>query len=285
MPISTPIVAVIAAILAACAAVGEAAVETTFPGVTYTLERRTEPIPQVFHIVVIAPDAPGLGFKTSRSNGESPRDADTETALNFARRTGVQIAINANFFSPMGEPNSDLLGLAVSNGVVVSPWDSRAMTEGIHFGQDNRIQFLRPADIGRPRGVATDPPVTLYNAVSGNLRVVERGRIPIPTGGDRHPRTLVGLTEDGALLLLVVDGRRRGRAEGATMHECAEVLLRHGAETAINLDGGGSSTLIFADPDPRVVNTPAGAFGQLRANGNHLGVFVGNGGEGGGISR
>jgi len=260
---------------------GHAVGEHPFPGVSYTLERRTEPVPQVFHIVAIAPDAPGLAFKTTRSNGDAPRDTDTETALEFLRRTGAQIAINANFFSPLNEPQAEVLGLAVSNGVVVSPWDSRSMTEGIHFGQDNRIDFIRPSDIGRPHGTGTSPPLTLHNAVGGNLRVVDNGRIPIPSGGDRHPRTLIGARADGTLLLLVADGRRRGRTEGATMHECAEILVRHGAETAINLDGGGSSTLVFADPNPRVVNTPAGTFGLLRRNGNHLGVFVENGGEGG----
>lgn len=268
-------IALLVSFVHATGAAQEVRVEHPFPGVAYTRLVRDEPVRQVFHIVTIAPDAPGLAFKTTGSNGEAPRDTDTETALAFARRTGTQVAINANFFSPVGEPHADLLGLAVSNGTVVSPWDSRAMTEAIHFGPDNRIDFLRPASIGRPRGTETNPPVTLYNAVSGNLRVVDGGRIPIPEGGDRHPRTLIGTTADGVLLLVVADGRRRGVSEGATMRECAEVLLEHGAATAINLDGGGSSALVIANPGPRVVNRPSGPFGQLRRNGNHLGVFVG----------
>ena len=253
--------------------------ERPFPGVSYTREIREEPVPQVFHVVVIEPDAPGLAFKTTRSNGRDPRDTNTETTTAFVERTGAQLAINANFFSPVGEAEADLLGLAVSMGEVVSEWDGRAMTEGIHFGADNRIDFIRPVDIGRPRGSDTVPPVTLHNAVSGNIRVLDNGRIPIPEGGDRHPRTLIGVRADGSLLLMVVDGRRRGVSEGATLHECAEVLLDYGADTAINLDGGGSSTLVFAAPEPRVVNRPSAPFSQQRRNGNHLAVFVGKNGD------
>ena len=273
-----PVRMLLAAVLFSSVVFAETVVEHPFPGVTYTREIRDESIPQVFHLVTIAPDTPGLAFKTTRSNGEAPRDTDTESALAFARRTGVQVAINANFFSPLGEPQANLIGLAASNGKVVSPWDSPSMLEAIHFDRDNRISFIRPANPDRPSGSETNPPVVLHNAVTGNIRVVERGRIPIPTGGDRHPRTLIGLTEDGTLLLLVVDGRRRGISVGATMHECATVLREHGADTAINLDGGGSTTLIIADPEPSVVNRPSGQFGILRSNGNHLGVFAGNGG-------
>lgn len=59
----------------------------------------------------------------------------------------------------------------------------------------------------------------------------------------RHPRTVVGTTADGWVYLFVIDGRAKGNAAGATIKETAQIALMLGLENAINLDGGGSSTL------------------------------------------
>ena len=59
----------------------------------------------------------------------------------------------------------------------------------------------------------------------------------------RHPRTFVGTTSDGWVYLVVIDGRTPGRADGATIHETAQIARLLGLNDAINLDGGGSSTL------------------------------------------
>ncbi|MBO6169025.1 MAG: phosphodiester glycosidase family protein [Bacteroidales bacterium] len=59
----------------------------------------------------------------------------------------------------------------------------------------------------------------------------------------RHPRTFVGTTNDGWVYLVVIDGRAPGKADGATIHETALIARLLGLDNAINLDGGGSSTL------------------------------------------
>ena len=59
----------------------------------------------------------------------------------------------------------------------------------------------------------------------------------------RHPRTIVGTSSDGWVYLVVIDGRAPGEADGATIHEAALIARLLGIEDAINLDGGGSSTL------------------------------------------
>lgn len=64
-------------------------------------------------------------------------------------------------------------------------------------------------------------------------------------GPVRHPRTLVGIAAGGRRLLLVtVDGRQPGYSAGMTLREAARLLLALGAPTAINLDGGGSTTMV-----------------------------------------
>jgi exopolysaccharide biosynthesis protein len=98
------------------------------------------------------------------------------------------------------------------------------------------------------------------DAMGGSHLLVDGGAIVVGgcTGAvcDRNPRTAVGLTQDGRLLLVIVDGRYR-ISRGMTMDELARFMLRQGAVEAMNLDGGGSSTLVA---EGRVVNRPSDGF-------------------------
>ena len=91
--------------------------------------------------------------------------------------------------------------------------------------------------------------------------------------GVRHPRTAVALTEDGHFLMVVVDGRRPGVSEGMTARELTRFLKQHfNPRYALNMDGGGSSTLVVAgegNPDTHVVNRPTDASGE-RLVGSHF---------------
>ena len=71
----------------------------------------------------------------------------------------------------------------------------------------------------------------------------------------RHNRTALGLRPDGTTLLLVADGRFRHKAEGLTLPELERVMRWLGCTEAINLDGGGSSTMYIKDNG--VVNYPS----------------------------
>jgi exopolysaccharide biosynthesis protein len=79
----------------------------------------------------------------------------------------------------------------------------------------------------------------------------------------RNPRTAVGATADGRLLIVTVDGRRPGHSVGMSLRELAELFVRLGARSAINLDGGGSTTMVIngtivnrvSDPQERRVPT------------------------------
>jgi hypothetical protein len=62
---------------------------------------------------------------------------------------------------------------------------------------------------------------------------------------DRHPRTAMGYTPDGKLVILVVEGRNPGVAEGASLHHLAEILVQLSCTEGLNLDGGGSSCLLI----------------------------------------
>jgi hypothetical protein len=104
-------------------------------------------------------------------------------------------------------------------------------------------------------------PPDARTAVAGSNLILKEGQNLAGAGdGTRHPRTAAGLTADGkTLVLLVADGRRTGWAAGLTLSELAAEMAALGCTTAINFDGGGSSTMVIKDPQQRyrVLNTPS----------------------------
>ena len=75
----------------------------------------------------------------------------------------------------------------------------------------------------------------------------------------RNPRTLAGVRRDGRILLVTVDGRRPGWSAGVTLAEAARVMRALGARDALNLDGGGSTTMTVRG---EVVNLPSDPAGE-----------------------
>jgi exopolysaccharide biosynthesis protein len=95
----------------------------------------------------------------------------------------------------------------------------------------------------------------MHTAVGGGPVLIQNGEKLITNneerkfGGnainDRHPRTALGYTSDGKLIILVVQGRFPGEAEGASLIHLADMLKEIGCVEAMNLDGGGSSCLLI----------------------------------------
>lgn len=113
----------------------------------------------------------------------------------------------------------------------------------------------------------------IHNVMGGGPILLRNGEYVGPGAGNdnfndtRHPRTAVGRTADGRVWYVVIDGRQ-ATSVGATLRETAEVLRRWGCVDAINLDGGGSSTLnLFG----ATLNRPSG--GQERAISNGILFF------------
>lgn len=270
-------------LLPACAlAAADTVASQPFTGVRHIAHTQAEPFPLAWHLVIIDPDAPGIRFTSTAPRGDAPAVTKAETTRAFARRAGVQIAVNANFFGDAEARGKRVLSLAAADGTAYAPW-AEPLPHGVNIGRDNRATFITRAE-PNPGGFCCTPPVDLFNAVAGNARLLAGGRCVAPESDTRHPRTAIGVNAAGEIMLLVVDGRHPGHSRGATYRELAEILLAHGARDAINLDGGGSSTLVLADPEPRVVNVPmpfeapAGAPVPAspieRAVGNNLGVFA-----------
>ncbi|MCI7528868.1 MAG: phosphodiester glycosidase family protein [Oscillospiraceae bacterium] len=88
---------------------------------------------------------------------------------------------------------------------------------------------------------------TIWQAAAGNQWLIRDGKdVSDSYGGDyattRHSRTCVGITAEGKVVTMVLDGRQEPFSCGGTMHELAQIMLEAGCVAAINLDGGGSTT-------------------------------------------
>ena len=106
-------------------------------------------------------------------------------------------------------------------------------------------------------------------AISGNKVLLLHGVRRVVDDVELHPRTAIGIDRDtGQVLMLVVDGRQ-SFSRGYTMVELANLMASLGAEDALNLDGGGSSTMVAPDPTGvvGVRNSPSDGFERHVANG------------------
>jgi hypothetical protein len=250
-----------------------------FQGVQYERRVTRSPRPMVMHIITIDLQAPGIQLLVTPGDPKAELPLQARTTSQFLRQLNLQVAINGDGFSPWyanhlfsyyphaGDPVAPI-GFAASQGEVYSADTDREPT--LYLTRSNRASFRTPN--GR-----------IYNALSGNLMLVEAGLIAqLPALEENvrpEPRTAIGIDKNGRrLYLVVVDGRMPGYSEGITLQELAELLLGAGAHFAMNLDGGGSSTLAVQSPggSPRILNTPIhlGIIGRERPVGNHLGIYA-----------
>jgi exopolysaccharide biosynthesis protein len=125
-----------------------------------------------------------------------------------------------------------------------------------------------------------NPPGNIYNAISGDRMIVLKGQ-PVPNldNEDIDPRTAIGMNRNGRYLyLIVVDGRQPFYSNGATLSELARLFIEEGAYIAMNLDGGGSSTMVIEGENgqPVILNSPIDNHipGRERPVGNHLGIYI-----------
>jgi exopolysaccharide biosynthesis protein len=115
------------------------------------------------------------------------------------------------------------------------------------------VSLLRNS-LGEP--IETGPWLSVVN---GRFRLTQDGRVMYHRGTDsffqRHPRTMAGRTETGAIVIATIDGRRT-TSVGATLVEAAKVAQALGMQDSINLDGGGSTTMVV---NGALANVPSGS--------------------------
>ncbi len=142
----------------------------------------------------------------------------------------------------------------------------------------NRIaELLRIARKGKKlvlitEGFSSEFKGPYEDIVGGVPRLIRGGKVEVTWKEEkaaqsfaemRHPRSAVAIMNDGKLLMVAVDGRQEGYSVGMTLKELVEFLLGIGAVDAMNLDGGGSTSMYL---DGKIINRPSDKEGERRVS-------------------
>ncbi|MFF2015465.1 MULTISPECIES: phosphodiester glycosidase family protein [Paenibacillus] len=102
----------------------------------------------------------------------------------------------------------------------------------------------------------------VQEAVSFQPRIIVNGKGLVKNAADGWgiaPRTAMGQREDGAIIFVVIDGRQPSYSIGANLYDVQQIMLKHGAVIAANLDGGSSTVLV---KDNEIINKPSSQYGE-----------------------
>jgi phosphodiester glycosidase len=206
-----------------------------YPGIRHLHATLDGPIEA--HAIVVDLAEPGIAVRAST------RRERWQTVSELGARAGCAVAVNGGFWTVLGQGPA---GVAAAGG---RPW--------IGAADDGEYGFFALTRHGRPW---ISPPADVVNllpggriaeAVSGRPLLLERGRpaaelADFPFRRNRHPRTAVGVSRDGRFLFLVAVDGRQPRSKGMNVAELSRFLAGLGAWSALNLDGGGSTSLFVA---------------------------------------
>ncbi len=174
----------------------------------------------------------------------------------MVERDGAIAGVNAGGFADEGGMGlgGQPLGIVIQGGELV--YGSRSASSSvIGFDAENRLivgQMTGEQALERGlRDAVSFGPVLVVNGEPAEVN---------GTGGGLNPRTAIGQRKDGAVLILVIDGRQ-AHSIGATYNDLVDVMLQFGAINAANLDGGSSSLMIYEN---EIITTCASLYGPRK---------------------
>ena len=255
--------------------------QTLFSGISYQRSVYSSPRPYLLHLVTIDLTTPGIrAFVTPGATPESGHETTAQTTSEFLREFNLQLAINASFFYPFSEK---------------TPWDFYPRTgdrvkpigQSISNGKSYALaqpEFaalcISPQNQAEISETGTCPANTAQ-AVAGRELLIFHGK-PVAdteTEPDKpYTRTAVAVDKAGETLwLAIVDGKQPLYSEGASLAELTDIFKQLGVDAAVNLDGGGSATLVAEiGSKPTVLNAPMQTKIPLRERpvANNLGFYA-----------
>ena len=265
--------------------------KTVCPGIKFVRIKRTSPRLMRIYVMRIDLETPGLRFVTT---GRDPdwdkpmpdypklkiRTRRTTTA-DFMRQTrakglNVVVAFNASPWRPWTKPYNhkyaDPPGVNISDGVLVG---NRGGNPAFVVYKDGSVAIVDKV----PK---KDFP-KIRNSLAGFCIIARNGKVLPNTHSVAkgcHPRTAYGLSADRRYLYIIaIDGRQKNWSLGATGAETGALLIEAGADDAINMDGGGSTTMCYWDrrkKKPVMVNTHnhKSKSKYMRPVANNLGIVI-----------
>ncbi len=247
----------------------------------------TYPDQNVIHAIRVDLQDPDIQFFTSPRISNyvvNSRETGGYTVSDFLRINHLQLAINANLFDPQeyylaaGTP-MDISGLSICRGDVVSPQQNSSHAAALILSSNNVPEIIYTNWPARSNS-------GIFTAVSGDYCVLVKGvNVGYAYRNNQdvihriNPRTAYGLSQDKRFLfLLTIDGRQPGYSEGSLDFETAAWLTRIGAYDGVNMDGGGSTTLVMQTSTGSAVrlnrSSAVADSGNERTVGSHFGIFA-----------
>ncbi|NQV73790.1 phosphodiester glycosidase family protein [bacterium] len=259
--------------------------EMKLPAAIEVWEGEDDDLPLRAWYLRIDPTSADIDIEVLSSNDSDGR----QSAVEFAQQVGACVVVNGGYFKELNNQYSHI-GLLIADGEFVhgaTPGiykdDIRypVLRSAIGFNELNQPEigwvsssdesaFIWDAPISNAPGTpgleadADSAKVwSVRDAIEAGPALLVNGSSQITvdqeaffgtTIPDTHPRTAAGVDADGNLLLMIVDGRQRN-SRGVSLTELAGLMKEIGAVNAMNLDGGGSSTLIVKN---ELLNLPTG---------------------------
>lgn len=165
---------------------------------------------------------------------------------------------NAGFFN--FNASSEHLGLLIDEGLYYSQ-PSQNFIDFLYY-KDGHVEIKNLH--GYNQEILSGLQARTFWSIGTSYSLIQNGRVNLENNERfdhskyRHPRTLLGWKQDGTFLLVVVDGRS-AISLGVNAKQSAYIMQALGAYQAVNLDGGGSSTLVLVENGiPKVKNRPSG---------------------------
>ena len=182
----------------------------------------------------------------------------------FAAQVNAVVAINGSYYSA-GKASIGHLrvnGVDVENG---TNWNGRINASLAINNNKVSIHYLGTSDYNQ---VSKELPGEYVMACGPSLLVNSTYIKTVNPDDshvlDRHPRTAVGVTSDNKALFVTVDGRQAGGSDGVNLQEFSVIMRALKARNAMNLDGGGSTTMYIKEQG--VVNNISGSSERAVAN-------------------
>jgi exopolysaccharide biosynthesis protein len=280
----TPGVAKLAPNAAPAAPVAEDAV--VYPGVRHITLTRGDAQVFVAQVLDIDLTRPDLALVTTAADRSGGMEFVALRTSRFLAETGAIAAINASYFLPFaggskggddyypheGQP-VNASGAVIAAGAVASPLETDLDIRVCAIVCFERLRIVitdgQACPAGYASGVAAGPRLLAAGAGRG-FADFDNNYAATP-----QPRTAIGISADGWRgWMVVVDGRQEGYSAGANLQALTDLFVELGASDAINLDGGGSATLVVAGEggEPRILNRPihTGIPGRERPVANHI---------------
>lgn len=225
-----------------------------FPGIKHVFINTDKPRPLKVNVIRVDLTRKDLGFMTVKRDPDwgkpmpdypsmpiRTRRVSVRTFMENAMEQGIDmlVAVNATPWSPWRPPYThtyaNRMGLVISDGDKIEEANGRPVFLITKNGEFQIRKIAKDEDVSHIR-----------LALAGFAMILKNGKTK--GGKDLAPRTAYGLSENNHyMIIMTVDGRMKGISEGLNTKELGEWMRQYGAVIALNMDGGGSTTLVVSD--------------------------------------